>query len=225
MSSGVFWQQPRRKLTIFPQEIHIWKVKLTSWNDWSVQVLSKEELNKAYRFIQAVHQRRFALARGHLRVILGKYTGVSPTEIRFQEGAHGKLFLADNPLMLQFNLSHSEDIAVYAFTLQQEVGIDIEWINSSLEIVPLIKRFFAAEEQQAILNLPIKLQHQAFFNYWTRKEAYLKALGVGLSGLSDLTAKQIKTKTKNFQLEASFASAVASTEQIADYNFFFFNHF
>lgn len=122
------------------------------------------------------------MARGGLRDILGRYLKRSPGQIRFVYNEKGKPGLRemDEGRVISFNLSHSGEIVIYALTTGRDIGIDLEKTRMLDDLDGLARSNFSAAEQAALRTLPPHLQHQAFFNCWTRKEAYIKALGDGL---------------------------------------------
>jgi 4'-phosphopantetheinyl transferase len=123
------------------------------------------------------------VARGLLRAILGRYLGCSPADVRFCYGPRGKPALNDarGGEALRFNLSHSRGIALYAVTRGREVGVDVEAIRPEVEIASVARRVFSPSERATLHSLPPELQSEAFFNGWTRKEAFIKATGEGLA--------------------------------------------
>lgn len=167
-------------------EIHIWRAnlnlpalalhKISAW-------LSPEESARAQRLINVIHQQRYRASHAILRDILAKYVGIKPHMLRFQFSTHGKPCLdkGQNQLHLQFNMTHSRDMALYAVTSNIEVGIDIEYIQSHLEGMKIAKRYFSENEYEQLLSLPEPEQLNGFYRCWTRKEAFLKAIGLGLS--------------------------------------------
>ena len=145
--------------------------------------LDHPERSRAERFCFERDQRRFTVAHGVLRAILGRYLRLEPGRIKFSIGRHGKPALAneigDNDL--RFSMAHSDDIALYALARGREVGIDVERIRGDLAFNEIAQRFFSEREAEAIRRLPPSRQQEAFFDCWTRKEAYVKATGKGLS--------------------------------------------
>ncbi len=144
--------------------------------------LSADECSRADRFVFDEHRRRFALGRGALRGILALYCGCTPREIRFAYGEHGKPRLADcaGGGSLQFNTSGSQQLGVCAVTVGRPVGIDVEFIRPNRER-GLVELFFAEGERAAYDRLSDEERLAAFYRAWTRKEAYLKAHGTGLT--------------------------------------------
>lgn len=145
--------------------------------------LADDERQRADRFRREIDRTSFIAARGILRALLGNYLQCDAREIQFSYSDRGKPFLADNSL--QFNLSHSGGLALYAIAANRAVGIDIEAIRD-IEIEPLAKRFFSDREYRKLCQLEGDRKSQAFFTYWTAKEAYLKATGEGLMGLQQV---------------------------------------
>lgn len=128
-------------------------------------------------------RRRFVVSRGVLRAILGYYLAVGPNRLEFRYNEYGKPYLADKygGCLLQFNVAHSQELVLYAFTRDREIGIDIEYIRPISDTEQIAKRFFSIEENTALQTIPTHLKLEAFFTCWTRKEAYIKAKGRGLS--------------------------------------------
>ncbi len=148
-----------------------------------LQTLSDDERQRAERFHFDVHRRRFVIGRGMLRCILSRYVGASPAELRFDYGPHGKPLLvgAGPHLQVSFNASGSNDLAVYGVTSDRDIGVDVEWKGPDRSCDKIVKRFFAAEEKRVYGELADSQRTAAFFQSWTRKEAYIKAIGDGLS--------------------------------------------
>ena len=143
-------------------------------------VLSADERERAVRFVFDRHRDAYIVARGLLRVILGGVLQIPPQDVRFDYGCKGKPGLAaQSPI--RFNLSHSGSVVVYAVTLGREIGIDVEQIRPVNDMESLARCSFSESENKALASLPESLRCEAFFNCWTRKEAYIKALGEGLS--------------------------------------------
>jgi 4'-phosphopantetheinyl transferase len=147
------------------------------------QLLNQEELARAARFHFSRDHNRFVVARAALRVILGRYLKTNPAKIQFSYSAYGKPGLAGDhsESELQFNLGHSHEIAIYAFSHRRQLGIDIEHVRPEVAGEEIAERFFAAEEVATLREVPSRLRTEAFFNCWTRKEAYIKARGEGLT--------------------------------------------
>jgi 4'-phosphopantetheinyl transferase len=165
-------------------EVHVWQASLglpPPQLDRLRALLSEDERHRAERFRGAEHAAYFVAARGLLRATLALYLDTAPESLNFRYGPHGKPYLAAGDLGLRFNLSHSHGLAYYAIALEREVGIDIERVRAETPCLDLARRFFSKEESAAITALAPAQQSEAFFRCWTRKEAYIKARGTGLS--------------------------------------------
>ena len=163
--------------------VHVWPVSLYG-EDSVVErfqgFLAGDEMDRAERFRFAHLRRSFILARGVLRILLGRYLNAAPGDIEFSYGSKGKPALRTDH-RLRFNASHSGDVALFAFTMDCEIGVDVEAIRPMPDIEHVAKRFFCAEETEELMALPPDQREQGFFLCWTRKEAYIKATGDGLS--------------------------------------------
>jgi 4'-phosphopantetheinyl transferase len=140
----------------------------------------RAEHTRAERFVLQRDRRRFLTARIVLRAVLGQLLDRRPEHIRFTTTPHGKLNLADDAFDLRFNISHSGERAVLAVALGREVGVDIEE-NRPIDTLRLARRFLAAGEIRALEETCALDRTTAFFRCWTRKEAFVKAIGTGLS--------------------------------------------
>jgi 4'-phosphopantetheinyl transferase len=151
-------------------------------------VLSDAERERASRFRFEAHRARFITRRGALRELLASYAGAVPRSIRFGHASHGKPFL-DPPSVtedVRFNASASGDVGIVAVTVAREIGVDIEAEREITDAPDIVRRFFTARERSEIESLPESERNRAFLACWTRKEAYVKAVGLGLSmALSD----------------------------------------
>lgn len=180
------------RLPLAPGEVHVWRMRLdlapTSESPhppphWAV--LSADEHARAARFFLREHGDHYATARGTLRHILGAYLAQPPASLRFSTGAHGKPALVTgthSPNALEFNLSHSAGLALVAVAQHGAVGVDVEWHRDTVQHLAVARRFFSGREQQmlAALGDAAAVKH-GFFAAWSRKEAYLKATGHGIS--------------------------------------------
>jgi 4'-phosphopantetheinyl transferase len=168
-------------------EVHVWRATLdvSDATDGRLETwLSPDELQRAAAFRFARDRTRFILRRGVLRALLGRYLALHPKRIVFEYGAAGKpaLAAAHGEHGLIFNVSHSEDLAVYAIAAGRAVGVDVESVRPLIEADAIARRYFSPAEAAALNNIPDPaLRLEAFFNCWTRKEAYIKATGEGLS--------------------------------------------
>lgn len=167
-------------------DLHIWWVLLDRPLMSTIDlfsILSPDERARADRFKFKLDRERFIARRGLLRVILADYLDVEPAQVRFSYGLHGKPAL-DMDLLdrcLQFNLSHSKNIALFAISQDCQLGIDVEFVRPIPDAASLAERFFSARESTILYSLPEEDRVEAFFRLWTCKEAYLKASGKGLT--------------------------------------------
>jgi 4'-phosphopantetheinyl transferase len=180
------WSLPPANLALPNDEVHVWRACLdqpTTILERLAQTLSADEQRRAERYYFERHRLRFIVARGVLRVILGHYLGLEPHQVRFTYGAQGKpaLAICEDRGSLDLNLSHSQELALYAVTRRRQVGIDLEYIRPVVEAEQIAARTFSVQESQVWRTLPEATKREAFFNCWTRKEAYIKAIGDGLS--------------------------------------------
>jgi 4'-phosphopantetheinyl transferase len=165
--------------------VHLWAARLNrealSQSNGQAD-LSPAERDRAARFLLDRERRRFTASHVFLRRILAAYTGIAPRSLQFEHGPHGKPELAGPtmPLPVHFNLSHAGELAVVAVA-RQTVGVDIEVIREIQNYEQIAKRFFTAREYAAILAFPEPERSKAFLHCWTRKEAFVKAVGAGLS--------------------------------------------
>lgn len=169
------------------KDVHVWQARLDQRLVPELQpTLSEDELERAMRFHFAKDRNEFIVARGLLRRLLAGYLGVNPAGLRLAYGKMGKPSLESNGRdSLKFNLAHSNAMAIYVFTRGREVGVDLEYMKEGVATEQIASRFFSPREVAALKNLPADLQKQAFFDCWTRKEAYIKARGEGVPSMLD----------------------------------------
>lgn len=176
------WETGPRHPILFQQEVHIWRIILptTSEIEYSLSHnLSNDEHLRANKFYFEIDKKKFIIYRGALRNLLARYLGVLPNEIHFDYNKFGKPYLKE--YNLYFNLSHSGDYAICAITKNNDIGIDVEIIKDDFDYLSIAKEFFSHHEYHQLLNTAENEQAFNFFQYWTRKEAILKAIGLGLS--------------------------------------------
>jgi len=169
------------------RDVHLWRVDLNQTLaiiERCRQLLSVDEQARANRFHFESDRQHFIVARGCLRTILARYLEIDPRAVQFSYASHGKPELASPTSQAQplnFNLAHSGGLALYAFTRVGEIGVDLEHIRPEFTGDDIARRFFSSDEVGRLTGLPANMRHEAFFNCWTRKEAFLKAKGIGLS--------------------------------------------
>lgn len=196
------WQSPS-SFNLRKGEIHVWRVNLNQkFSEVSelFETLSGDEKQKAQKFIFEKDRNHFVAARGTLRKILSNYLSIKPNEIRFAYTRFGKPLLESGESQLKFNVSHSHELSLIAVTKGQEVGIDIEFIDSNFDLLKTAKCFFSKIEMSVLQNLPSNLQTPAFFSGWTRKEALIKGVGKGFSYPVNEFTISIKPEESNISL-------------------------
>ena len=171
---------------LIDSDIHVWCASLSvSSQDllYYHSILSDDELGRARRFAFEKDRNRFITGRGFLRTILGSYLQLEPAQIEFVYGQYGKpaLKLGQGYKTLEFNLSHSKDLAVYAFNWNRKLGVDVEYVQPMPDMDSFAELHFSSCETAFINALSGEEKEQAFFKLWTGKEAYLKANGSGLT--------------------------------------------
>jgi 4'-phosphopantetheinyl transferase len=167
--------------------VHVWRLDL-AWlrqktSDFEA-TLSPIERDRAVRYRVAADRERFIVVRAILRKLLGRYLGLTPAAIAFDYGAWGKPLVRNGHSSypgLGFNVSHSGGVALVALAREARVGIDVELVRSGLAVELIAERHLSPTEQVTLSRIPSHLRNQAFFRYWTRKEAFTKAVGGGLS--------------------------------------------
>ena len=181
------WKEPPQSPSLETGTVHVWRVALDQPDDKLdrfQRTLEPDELSRASRFHFEKHRRHFIVARGFLRSVVARYLETQPEALRFSYGAYGKPALASEHV-LRFNLSHSHEVALLAVALDSELGVDVEHIRADFASEEIARRFFSRAEVEVFNALPKEEQVAAFFRCWTRKEAYIKAIGKGLSQALD----------------------------------------
>jgi 4'-phosphopantetheinyl transferase len=170
-------------LSLPADEIHVWLAKFDDYTADSLKLmLAADELERAARFHFDKHRNHYIIARALLRKLLAAYLDTGAGELQISYAEKGKPSLPEGPqASLKFNLAHSHELAIYAFCWNREVGVDLEFIREDLADEKIAERFFSPGEIRSLKELPADLKKQAFFECWTRKEAYIKARGEGLS--------------------------------------------
>ena len=167
-------------------EVHVWKTDLDHHHDqlekyW--RYLSGDERARADRFKNPVHRSRFIVGRALLKELLGGYINLDPELVTIAYGPYGKPTLKEeqNPDQIQFNLSHANELALYAFSIDRKLGIDLEFIHWIPDFDRIAARSFSKNEYRIWDALPDAVKKLAFYRCWTRKEAFVKAVGDGFS--------------------------------------------
>ena len=175
-----------KKLTLRDGELHIWRTKVSK-NEYNLEfywnLLSQDEQVRAKEFYFVRDRNRYIIARGILRSLIANYAGITPENILFKYTEYGKPYLAVNNDFseIKFNLAHSKDSIVYAFTQNIDVGIDIEFINKDFVMEDVVNYCCSKQEQSILQKLSRFEKHYYFYKLWVIKEALVKAMGIGLS--------------------------------------------
>jgi len=166
------------------QGVHVWSVgtEVSEANARRLgRLLALDERNRAARFRFDEVRHSFIVARGALRILLGRYLNASPVGVQFKYGFNGKPALESALRPIEFNTSHSGGLVMLAFTIGCEIGIDLEHIRPIQGMQGIADRFFCEEEAMELALLSVEQRQRAFFLCWSRKEAHIKAIGSGLS--------------------------------------------
>ena len=182
MLEPVTWSAPPSNTDLRHNEVHLWKADLNQNSDivrrmWCL--LNEEEQHRAKRYAFERDRNHFTMARGILRQLLSRYLRSSAEDIEFSVAPKGKQTIRGNP-EFRFNLSHSGGLVLYAFSMNRELGVDLEREKTETSSLDIVESYFSTREKAEFLALPPSIQNLAFHVGWTRKEAYLKARGEGL---------------------------------------------
>jgi len=194
------------------RSIHVWTLRIRSSGLSAREfepILASDEKQRAGRIHFGSLRDSFVVTRGVLRCLLGRYLDLDPSSIQFNYGPKGKPALASGAFV-DFNIAHSANMAVFAFTVNCRIGIDVEQIKPLPETYDIATRFFCLEEAAEIMSLPPSERETAFFRCWTRKEAYIKALGEGLS--APLNSFRVKVTPNESAALLHFANDTSTTE-------------
>jgi 4'-phosphopantetheinyl transferase len=181
------WQRPGDNYVLHEGEVHVWRARIDGAPESLVklrQTLSIAECDRAGKFYFMPDRARYVIGRGLCRILLGRCLGIPPERLSFAYGPKGKPKLAEElqQSQLHFNVTHSGDFVLVALAYRYELGVDVELIERDVEVDGIAQQFFSANERASLIaDVPADRKHDAFFTCWTRKEAYLKARGDGLS--------------------------------------------
>jgi 4'-phosphopantetheinyl transferase len=222
------WSEAPEKLALQSGEVHVWRSQLDQPQEaverfWGT--LDEDERARASRFHFEKHRRNFIVGRGVLRLLLGRYLETPPADVRFSYGAQGKPALSGehSASSLRFNASHSGELALYAFVKECEVGVDVELVKGDFATEEIAERFFSASEIEALRVLPAIEKPAGFFRCWTRKEAYIKAIGSGLSyplDQFDVTREIPGWSIIDLEVGSGYAAALAINGTLPEVNRF-----
>jgi 4'-phosphopantetheinyl transferase len=182
------WRSPPADLALGPTDVHVWRLPLAQPREHLAalgRTLNDDERDRARRFYFDRDRNAFTAARGALRTLAGSYTAHPPERLVFGYQAKGKPYLTAPPGDLRFNLSHSGDYALLAFTRGRELGVDVERRRPMDDLIAVARTAFSPEEYATLTSLPSREHAVAFFACWSRKEAFIKTTGEGVSQLGD----------------------------------------
>ncbi len=182
MTEMIGWPRVETIPPLGPDEVHVWCLRLARPSavvSALFTILSSAEQARAAKFHFAEDRAHYVVGRATLRLLLGDYLQMEPTAVPITYGPHGKPALAAGDL--HFNVSHADGVALLAFAWRRVLGVDVERVRPLPDADRVARRFFAAAEVAAYTAVPDADKAQAFFNCWTRKEAFIKAVGDGLS--------------------------------------------
>lgn len=208
--SEIAWSRHPANWDLQKDQVDVWRIHL----DLSIDplksitsVLSPDETQRAAKFHFPRDRNRFIHTHRTMREILAHYLNCLPEQLDFSTNKHGKPSLTDSNL--QFNLSHSGSCALLAVSPLHKAGIDVERIRTDVEIEALARRFFSQRENIELMVLPREKRMAAFYRYWTLKEAYIKAQGLGLS--LPLDSFDVSLTSKKSGLKATRPDPIEAT--------------
>ena len=185
MVNSLPWLPTRTSPALAERELHLWRASLDVPPLLLRRLesgLNANEKERAEKFLVPEASERFVAARGILRELVATYLEMDPAKVDLQYGPQGKPSLsAAHKSQICFSVSHSHGMGVFAFTRGCEVGVDVEQIRANFKGMEIASHFFSSEEIAVLAKLPPELATEAFFGCWTKKEAYVKARGHGLS--------------------------------------------
>ncbi len=177
----------KAKLSLTRNEIHIWMTKPQTLLDNDelltryTTLLNAQEKVKYQRYKFAKDRHDALITRAFIRDLLSYYADIAPQDWQFEKSAKGKPEAVNAPIPLRFNISHTKNLIVCAVTLTDDIGCDVENTSRSNDVLAIAERYFSAKESTELFSLPDEQQRHRFFDYWTLKESYIKAWGLGLA--------------------------------------------
>lgn len=180
------WGEAAKNLVLLPGEIHLWRTFQSYAKDAEIffeGLLSSDELKRAHRYHFSDDRRAYTASRAMMRSVLGAYCRVDPVYLKFRYNSYGKPSLTNefSYSQISFNLAHSNGLALLAVSTIPLLGVDVELVRDELDYPMIAEQFFSPREKAALREIPAAQQRAAFFHGWTRKEAFIKAVGEGLS--------------------------------------------
>lgn len=215
----MFVHHTASKLTLNNNDVHLWLIEPAKISNGKLintlkGLLSNTEIEKVQRYRLAKAQHTALITRAFARTVLSQYADVPAQKWLFDIGAHGKPEINNPPIPLSFNLSHNDDLIIMSVCLDKNIGCDTESLSRKISVKAIAQRYFSAIEFNALMALSPALQTPRFFEYWTLKEAFVKATGMGISqGLEsfNFTIGEAKTDQFNDNIQLNFSPSC--TEQ------------
>jgi len=198
-------------------EIHLWLVRPSLIQDEALlyryrRLLLDEEMASSLKFKSSGLRHAALITRVFVRCVCSAYADLDPERWRFIKNAYGKPELVEHPIPLRFNLSHSGDVIICAVVLNHDIGSDVEQIQPGMDVTELARDFFSLTEYRQLLAVSsLTERHKRFFDYWTLKESYIKARGLGLELSLDQFSFEIGTPDDvliNSNVKISFARSI-----------------
>ncbi len=231
MNELIHWRAPTEPLELSDGQVHVWRASLQLDSSCLAELrtsLAPAEIERANRYVFESDRLRYEAGRGILRRLLSRYRNCPPSSFEILTNPFGKPAIDGD---ICFNLSHSGPLAVYVFTRNANVGIDLEQIRTDVECVEIARRYFTGAELEELEATPKETQNEVFFRGWTRKEAYVKAQGQGLSTSLDsfeigLTDQDTRLRSdsdngtwavKSFVPQENFVGSVVTSSQDSQY--------
>ncbi len=173
------------KMELLESDIHLWITHPQHIQDSEMlaqyrELLTEEEKIKQQRYKFENDRHSALVTRAFVRDLLSSYAATEPSDWCLKIGAKGKPEILDPPIPLRFNLSHTKDLIICAVTLNNDIGCDVESVGRSSDILAIANHYFSASETKELFSLPEREQRSRFFDYWTLKESFIKACGLGL---------------------------------------------
>jgi 4'-phosphopantetheinyl transferase len=215
----VFIHHTAARLTLNNNDLHVWLIEPAKISDGKLLnalkgLLSNTEIEKVQRYRLEKAKHTALITRAFARTVLSQYADVPAQKWLFNIGSHGKPEINHPPVPLSFNLSHNDDLIICAVCLDKKIGCDIESLSRKISIKAIAQRYFSAIEFDALMALPPPQQRRRFFEYWTLKEAFVKATGMGISqGLESFNFTIGKAKTGQFNDNIQLDFSPSCTEQ------------
>lgn len=215
----MFVHHTASRLTLNNNDVHVWLIEPAKVSDDKLLnalkgLLSNTEIEKVQRYRLAKAKHTALITRAFARTVLSQYADVPAQKWLFNIGAHGKPEINRPPFPLSFNLSHNDDLIICAVCLDKNIGCDTESLSRKISIKAIAQRYFSATEFDALMALSPALQTRRFFEYWTLKEAFVKATGMGISqGLESFNFTIGKAETGQFNDNIQLDFSPSCTEQ------------